>query len=271
MVSIQQQLQKIKKENRLGIMTHIVVGYPSLKESEKIIQTMADAGVDFIELQIPFSDPMADGPTIMQANRHALQNKTKVKDAFGLMKKMSGKISIPLLFMGYFNTIFNYGVERFCREAMECGCSGLIFPDIPLEEEAKEHFLKFAKKYNLSNIRVLSPASTPERIKKNAEVADGFLYFVGRKGTTGAKTKLDEALNCNLEKIKKYVKIPVAVGFGISETKHIKSLIGKAEVAVIGSAVLDRYAKAGIGKELEGVKKFLKLLINSASYKKPTR
>ena len=162
------QLEKIKQEKRVGIMAHIVCGYPNLGESRKLIRTMAKCGVDFIELQIPFSDPMADGPTIMQANQTALENGVKVKDCFQIMKEMSREVEIPLIFMGYFNTVFNFGVEKFCKDARKAGCSGLIFPDIPLEEEDSEHFIKYAKENNLILIRVLSPASTTERIKKNS-------------------------------------------------------------------------------------------------------
>lgn len=268
MSQIEKQLQKIKQEKRLGIMTHIVVGYPNLKENKKMIRLMEKLGVDFIELQIPFSDPMADGPTIMKANSHALDNKTKVRDAFKMMKEMSAKIKIPLLFMGYFNTVLNYGTEKFCRDAAKAGCSGIIFPDIPLEEESEEYFMQYVKKYRLNNIRVLSPASTVERIKKNAKVANGFLYFVGQKGTTGTKAKLDKALITNIKKVKKFVKIPIAVGFGISKAEHVRSLIGKTEVVVIGSAVLDRYAKAKLGKGLKEVEKFLKPLMAVAKNKK---
>ncbi len=163
MTKIEKQLQKIKQENRLGIMTHLVVGYPNLEENKKFILLMANLGIDFIELQIPFSDPMADGPTIMKANQRALDNKTKVKDAFIIMKEMSAKIDIPLLFMGYFNTMLNYGIKKFCYDAKRAGCSGLIIPDIPLEEEQEEHFIKYVKKYHLNNIRILSPASTIDR------------------------------------------------------------------------------------------------------------
>lgn len=268
MFKIKKQLQKIKQDKRLGIMTHIVVGYPNLGESKKLIRLMADLGVDFIELQIPFSDPMADGPTIMKANSHALNNKTRVSDAFKMMKELSAEVEIPLLFMGYFNTVLNYGTEKFCRDASRTGCSGIIFPDIPLEEEVEEHFMQYAKKYQLNHIRVLSPASTVERIKKNSRVANGFLYFVGQKGTTGAKSKLDKSLVMNLKKVKKFVKIPIAVGFGISKVEHIKALIGKTEVVVIGSAVLNRYGNAKLGKGLDEVEKFLKPLISVAKNKK---
>ncbi len=262
MNKINLQLEKIRRENRVGIMAHIVCGYPNLSESEKFIQTMADCGVDFIELQIPFSDPVADGPTIMQANQTALDNGIRVKDCFGLMKKMSEKVDIPLIFMGYFNTVFNYGVEKFCKDARKAGCSGLIFPDIPLEEENSEYFIKYAKENDLILIRVLSPASTTERMKKNAKIAEGFLYFVGRKGITGQKNSLDKNLSANLKKIRKYFKIPIAIGFGISEKKHIQTLKGDAEIAVIGSAVLNAYNSAKRGQEFKEAEKFLKSLKN---------
>ncbi|MBD3238883.1 MAG: tryptophan synthase subunit alpha [Candidatus Moranbacteria bacterium] len=248
------QLQKIKKENRLGIMTHIVAGYPSLQKSEKLLLTMAEAGVDFIEMQIPFSDPMADGPTIMKANKVALNNKTKIKDALDLMSKLTKKIDIPLLFMGYFNTIYNYGLEKFCLDANQAGCSGLIFPDIPLDEEQQENYIEIVRKNDLIDIRLLSPASTQDRIKKNARLAKGFVYFVARKGVTGSEKSLDKSLEKNLNKIKKHLKTPIAVGFGISEKAHLNALKGKAEIAVIGSALLNQYNDKGI----TGVKNFLK-------------
>ena len=211
------QLDKIKKEGRVGIMTHIVIGYPNLEESKKLALLMAKQGVDIIEMQIPFSDPMADGPTIMQANQVALDNGTKVKDCFRMMKELSCEIDIPLIFMGYFNVVFNYGVEKFCHDAKEAGCSGLIFPDVPLEEEEQENFIKHAKENDLIPIRVLSPASTQERMEENAKVADGFLYFVSRKGTTGETSELDKDLSANLAELRKYFDVPIAVGFGVSD------------------------------------------------------
>lgn len=263
MSQIEKQFQKIKREKRLGIMTHIVIGYPNLEESKKLIRLMISLGVDFIELQIPFSDPMADGPTIMIANKQSLDNGIRVKDAFDVMRELSKESDTPLLFMGYFNSIFNYSVEKFFYDASKAGCSGVIFPDIPLEEESNEHFIEYAEKYHLDHIRVLSPASTAGRIKKNAEVANGFLYFVGRKGTTGKKDALDRKLAENLKKIKKHIKIPIAVGFGISKIEHIKALSGKAEVVVIGSAVLDKYRNAKPGEGLRDVEKFLRSLISA--------
>src|SRR5258708_6284881 len=123
---IDQKLQEIKRNKKIGLMTHVVVGYPSLEETVSIVKTMADAGVDFVELQIPFSDPLADGPTIMRACEESLENGTKVKDAFSIMKQLSAEVSVPFLFMSYYNIVFRYGVDRFCRDAKTAGASGLI-------------------------------------------------------------------------------------------------------------------------------------------------
>src|SRR3989338_7466936 len=175
MNKIDQKLAQLAKEKRLGLMTHVIVGYPSIPQTLEIVQEMERAGVDFVELQIPFSDPLADGPTIMKACEVALARGTKVSDAFVVMKKLSQEVVIPLLFMAYYNTVFNYGVEKFCRDAKEAGCQGLIVPDVPIEEEENEHFIAMCKKYHLFNIRVVSPSSTDERLTKNAEVSTGFV------------------------------------------------------------------------------------------------
>src|SRR3989338_1642801 len=127
----------------MKLMTHVVIGYPTLIDTVKIVKTMADCGVDMIELQIPFSDPLADGPTIMRACEKSLENGTKVNDAFVLMKKLSGKVKIPLLFMAYYNTVFKYGTEKFCLDAKNAGAYGLIVPDMPIDEENQEHFYSF--------------------------------------------------------------------------------------------------------------------------------
>lgn len=239
MNKIDQKIAKIKQRKQIGLMTHVVVGYPSLEETILIVKTMAECGVDFVELQIPFSDPLADGPTIMKACEQSLVQGTKVKDAFVVMKTLSSQVSIPLLFMAYYNTVFRYGVEKFCRDAKNAGASGLIVPDMPLEEENYEHFYKFAKKYDLHTIQVISPASTADRLKRNAAAASGFVYCTARQGITGAKKELDPALKSYLKNVKNVFGIPIAVGFGISRSEHIKALREQAEIAVIGSAIID--------------------------------
>lgn len=258
---INQQLEKIKKEKRIGLMTHVVVGYPSLQETIEIVKTMAASGVDFVELQIPFSDPLADGPTIMQACEASLRHGTKVKDAFTVMKELSSQVSIPLLFMGYYNTVFKYGVERFCNDAKTVGASGLIIPDMPVDEEGQEHFYKTCKKFGLYTILVISPASTDERLQKNAPYASGFVYCTSRQGTTGATSQLADGLAMYLKKVKKYISVPLAVGFGISKKGHIHALQGHADIAVIGSALIEVVDKSSEKERMKNIAAFLSNMI----------
>lgn len=236
---IDKQLATIKKEKRLGLMTHLVVGYPSLEITESLVKVMEEAGADFIELQIPFSDPLADGPTIMRACEKALENGIKVKDAFDLAARLTKQVKIPILFMAYYNTVFKYGTKKFCQDAKKVGISGLIIPDIPLEEEHQEHFIKYCREAGLKNIRIISPASTDDRLKKNAQVANGFIYCTARQGITGTQKGLDPTITIFFKNTRKYFKIPIAVGFGISNKERVETIRSFADIVIIGSAIID--------------------------------
>lgn len=239
MQKLKDKLKEIKKEKRLGLMTHIVVGYPSLEATISLVRIMARTGVNIVELQIPFSDPLADGPTIMKACDEALSNGVKVKDAFVIMQHLSSEVSMPLLFMTYYNTVFKYGTEKFCADAKRAGAEGLIVPDVPIEEEGQEHFIYFCKKYNLANIRVVSPISTVDRLKKNAKIANGFLYCTARQGITGARNTLDKNIIGYLKEVRSLFSIPIAVGFGLSKRQHFEALKSYADIGVVGSAIID--------------------------------
>ena len=157
--------------------------------------------------------------------------------------------------MGYYNTVFRYGVDRFCKEAKICGVSGLIIPDMPLDEEPYEHFYQSAKKYDLYPIAVISPASTPERLKLNALQAKGFVYCVSRFGVTGSRSKLNPKLQNYLNTVRKYFKIPLAVGFGISKREHIQAIEKHADIAIVGSAIIDSIKENK--NDFENVRKFI--------------
>ncbi|MCF7905702.1 tryptophan synthase subunit alpha [Candidatus Gracilibacteria bacterium] len=243
------------------LMTHIVAGYPDIETSEELVQMMADTGVTYIEIQIPFSDPIADGPTIMQANQTSLRNGTTTKDCFQLMSRLTKKIKTPLLFMTYFNIVHAQGVENFCCRVHEAGAWGLIVPDIPFDEEAEEHFLRNCKKYNLHAIQVISPLTTDERLKKIAKVASGFVYCVSRLGTTGERKALDPALGSYLTRVRKYIKLPLALGFGISSRAHVEAALTHADIAVMGSKVINLMNETSKGKQIETVQKFLKTIL----------
>lgn len=244
------------------IMTHIVAGYPSLKESEEIALLMCKSGADFIEIQIPFSDPVADGPAIMAANQKALDNGVKVSDCLKLMKNLYKKtkgISVKpkFLFMAYFNILFRFGVEKFCREAVKCGCYGLIVPDMPIDEEKNDHYLKYCKKYRLNAIQVVSPLTSVDRLKLISKHAKGFIYCVSRYGITGVSKVLNNRLKQYLAKVKRSTALPIAVGFGISNRNQIKAVHKYAEIAVIGSKFIEIIKTVKWTKRLQTIRQFL--------------
>jgi tryptophan synthase alpha subunit len=237
--AIDERLEELKITGKKGLMTHVVVGYPSLEATVGLVTAMEKAGVDFVELQIPFSDPLADGPTIQRACEASLANGTKVRDAFAIAKQLTAKVRIPLLFMAYFNTVYKYGVEKFCADAAKAGIVGLIVPDVPLEAAQHEHFLAACKKHNLHNIITLAPTSTDERLKKNAAIASGFVYCMSRQGVTGTHLGLAPDMQAYLENVREHINIPMAVGFGISNRQRMNAVAPHCDVGVVGSAILD--------------------------------
>ncbi|OGK22132.1 tryptophan synthase subunit alpha [Candidatus Roizmanbacteria bacterium RIFCSPHIGHO2_01_FULL_39_8] len=259
MNKIDQKINGLKKCNRIGLMTHLVLGYPNPMDSLKLAKILIDAGSDFVELQIPFSDPIADGPTIMHASEVALRNGATVTKCLELLQKITVYSPIPVLVMCYYNTVFSFGVEEFCHRMKSLNISGLIVPDIPVDEEKNEKFVHFCLKYDLYLIRVISPASSKQRLTLNAKRAKGFVYCISRFGVTGTKSTLDPTLQNYLSNVKKYFSIPIAVGFGISKKEHIDSLQNKADIAIVGSAIIDQIEKSRNYRQnyLDTVKKFI--------------
>lgn len=247
---LQRKLEEIKaRKQKPALMTHVVLGYPNLKESIKIVKAMAKAGADIIELQIPFSDPMADGPTIMLANEEALKNGISVRECFKAAKKLSKEIKVPLLFMSYFNILYRYnngknGVKEFCKAAERAGIQGLIIPDIPLEEQA-DNFWKYTKEFNLAAISIVSPLSTKSRLQKIKQFTkNGFIYCVSTTGTTGIRKSLPKNLKSYLNKVRKEIKLPIALGFGLSNNQQIKEIANYTDIAIVGSAMIEQIKKA---------------------------
>lgn len=261
------KLEEIKqRKNKPALMTHVVLGYPTLNASIKIVKAMAKAGADIIELQIPFSDPMADGPTIMAANEEAINNGLKVKDCFKAVKQLSKEVKVPLIFMSYYNILFRYnkgkdGVKNFCKDAASAGIQGLIVPDVPPEENA-DGFWTYTKQYNLLAIPIVSPVSSNQRLKviKNF-VKQGFIYCVSTTGTTGARKSLPPDLNSYLKKVKAEFKLPLAVGFGISTKEQVAAVCKIADIAIVGSAMIDQIRKQKKSPE-KAAFKFTRELLN---------
>lgn len=243
----------------MRLMTHIVAGYPNFSESEKIALTMAKNGASFIEIQFPFSDPIADGPTILKANQVALEKGSTTEKSFQLLEKLSSKTDTPLLIMTYFNVAHAYGLEDFIKRAVKAGTYGLIIPDIPVDAESYDHFFSLCKKYKVHAVQVVSPLTPPARLKKIARHASGMLYCVASYGTTGERAKLNKQIASYLATVRKHIKIPLALGFGISTPEQAHQAAKHADIVVIGSKVINVYNNSKKDK-LQSVEQFIKKL-----------
>lgn len=218
------------------LMTHIVVGYPSLAASREIVRIMVDAGVDLMELQIPFSEPIADGPVILKANQHALANGVTVGQCLDFGREMARRHPIPFLYMTYYNIVFQYGLNRFAGHMQTAGIRGAIVPDLPPEEAVE--YLDAVVPRGLSPVFIFSPATSDARMQTIARVADGLIYCVARKGVTGDQTDFSQRIGAYLTRCRAATPLPLALGFGVQDKRDVAFLAGKADIAVIGSQTL---------------------------------
>ncbi|MBU0664217.1 MAG: tryptophan synthase subunit alpha [Proteobacteria bacterium] len=244
-MQLEQQLRDRLEKRDILLMTHIVLGYPSFDTNREVIRQMVENGVDCIEMQIPFSEPMADGPVIVRANQEAIKNGTKVADCLSFAAEMTASHNIPFLFMTYYNIIFKYGEEAFFEKARGCGIKGFIVPDLPPEEG--ESFLQLAAEYEIAPILIFAPTSTDERMRVLASKAQGFIYCVARRGVTGVKSVIGEEVLEYLGRCRQATSLPLAVGFGIQDRDDVSALIGKADMAVIGSQTIRLVDEKGAG------------------------
>ena len=237
------------------LMTHLVLGYPSFEINREVIRQMAENGVDCIELQIPFSEPMADGPVIVKANQDALSRGTKVADCLQFAAEVVREFpQVNFLFMTYYNIIFRYGEEAFIRQSREIGIRGFIVPDLPPEEG--KNYLQVSRENGLAPVMFFTPTSTEERMREVAGYGEGFIYCVARKGVTGQKTSMDDALARNLSRYRAATDLPLAVGFGISSREDVAILEGRADMAVIGTATIrlvDEQGPEAVGPFMAGL------------------
>jgi tryptophan synthase alpha chain len=217
-------------------MPFLVAGDPSLEMTGKFIMEMERNGADIIELGVPFSDPLADGPTIQRASQRALEGGVSLVRILAFLRNLRQESAVPIVLMGYYNPIYHYGVERFVNDARTSGADGLIVPDLP-PEEAKE-LIRAARGADLDTIFLLAPTSTPERIERIAEVSRGFIYYVSLAGVTGARKELASGIEESLSHIRRQTSMPVCVGFGISTPEHVRHVGAFSDGAIVGSALV---------------------------------
>jgi len=241
-------LSELKRAGRVGVMAHLVAGYPSEQESKDLAKALAENGADILEIQIPFSDPTADGPVITAACQKALQTGTKPRFALELAAQVVKATARPVLIMSYLNILFRWpgGVERFLREAAAAGVCGTIVPDIPPEEDHEGYFT-LCPRSGVHPIIVVSPNVPRERLAVLKSAASGMVYTTSRVGTTGAASDVaDPTLRGFLQTLHQEIGLPVAVGFGIRDRRQIEALSGLAEVAVVGTYLLETFQNAGV-------------------------
>ena len=240
---IEATFARLQAEGRTGLVVFVTVGYPDVEATLRLVPALVAGGADIVELGVPFSDPLAEGPTIQASTFHALEQGVTAATCLEVARKLrSGDAVVPLVLMGYYNPILAYGQERFCRDAADAGVDGLIVVDLPPEESAPLRDLCLAAGLRL--IYLLAPTSTDERIAEVGKLAGGFIYCVSVTGVTGARDELAPDLEAFVARVRRHTDLPIAVGFGISQPKHFRAVARVADAAVIGSAIIDEVRKA---------------------------
>ena len=239
---ISKRFAELRASAELGIVTYITAGDPSLDATLRFVLTLAEAGADVIELGVPFSDPLADGPTIQRASERALKAGTTLAGVLELVRRIRKSSQVPLVLFSYYNPILQMGLEKFASAAASAGADGVLATDLTPEES--EDYRRIMRLHNLDTIFLGAPTSTDERLAKIAGCSSGFLYLISRTGVTGAKDSLPDDLPALLRRARSVTVLPIAVGFGISLPGHVSVLGGLADAAVVGSALVSEIEKA---------------------------
>lgn len=242
-LTLEEYVRERRAKKPLLLMTHVVVGYPSLDANWTMLEAMDDAGVDLVELQLPFSEPIADGPSFVRANQRAIQTGTPWSAYFDLAWRAAKRFRFPLLFMGYYNSVFRMGQDGFCARLAPAGMRGFIVADLPPEEAVKLNAT--ARAHELEPILLMTPTNSPERLSEIARHASGFVYCVARKGVTGQKTDLSQNVEAFLTRCRAATALPLALGFGIRTPADVRALRGLADIAIVGTACLETWEQRG--------------------------
>ncbi|MBI5123815.1 MAG: tryptophan synthase subunit alpha [Candidatus Omnitrophica bacterium] len=230
------KFRQLKKQKKKAFIAYITAGDPDLRTTEKLVLALEESGVDLIELGIPFSDPLADGPTIQAASERALRGGVSLKKIFKVVERIRKRADIPLVFMTYYNPVLKHGLGRFFRDCRSSGVDGVIVPDLPCEE-AKE-LIGLGRRASVATIFLAAPTSTHSSIKNIARSSRGFIYYVSLTGVTGARSKLPPEVISKVRLIKSITDKPVAVGFGISNAKQARQIAHVADGVIVGSAIV---------------------------------
>jgi tryptophan synthase alpha chain len=233
----------LRRQGRMGLVAYITAGDPSLAATEQFVLALANAGADVIELGVPFSDPVADGPVIQRASERALAGGTTLAGVLSLVNSLRAKTSVPLVLFSYFNPVLQMGLDKFAEAAKMAGADGVLITDVTPEEGVDYRAAMVSR--GLDTIFLAAPTSTDARLALIAKASSGFLYLISRTGVTGAKDQLAEDLPALARRVRRFTDLPIAVGFGISQPGHVSMLGGLADAAVVGSALVQEIENAG--------------------------
>ncbi len=233
----------LRRSGEMGLVAYLTAGDPSIEATEKFVLALAEAGADVIELGVPFSDPVADGPVIQRASERALRDGTTLTKVLSLVKSLRAKTDVPLVLFSYFNPVLQMGLEKSGDAAKAAGADGVLITDLTPEEAIDYRAVMSTR--GLDTIFLAAPTSTDERLALIAKSTSGFLYVISRTGVTGAKDQLAEELPALARRVRRATDLPVAIGFGISQPGHVSLLGGLADAAVVGSALVEEIERAG--------------------------
>ncbi len=236
---IDKTFKKLKETGRKAFIPYIMAGDPDLQKTMERVLLLEDCGADIVELGVPFSDPVADGPTIQRAAERALEAGTSLRKMLVFMRDFRKRSQIPVIFMTYYNPIFKYGEETFVADASDAGVDGLIIPDLPPEEAAS--LIRYCRSRELDTIFLVAPTSTEERMKKILAASRGFIYYVSMTGITGTKLSLEEHFRNHFGKLREMTGKPVAIGFGISTPEDAVNMAAVADGVIVGSAIVKKF------------------------------
>lgn len=239
---------RLRREGRGGLVTYTTAGDPDLPRSGEVLMALARAGADVLEVGVPFSDPLADGPVIQRATERALAGGTSLRGVLDLIGQVRPTIAAPVVVFSYANPLLRMGIERFAQRAAEAGVDGVLALDLPIEEA--EQFRATMSASGVDTVFLLSPTTTTDRIRRAAELGSGFLYGISRLGVTGATDHVAAGARAMVQRIRAQTDLPIALGFGISRPEHVTEVISFADAAVVGSALVSVVAEWGTSDAL---------------------
>jgi tryptophan synthase alpha chain len=259
---ITRAFDQARAAGRPVIIPYVTDGFPELNDTVEVVKALIDGGADIVEIGIPFSDPIADGPTIQRAGQRALNNGFTPAHAFADVQALREQgIDTPIIFMGYYNPVYAYGLDAYVAECARVGVDGLIVPDLPPEES--DPLLEACIKHQVHLIYLLAPTSTPERVEAVLQRANGFIYVVAATGITGARTEFQAGLADYVARVRRHADLPLAIGFGISTRAHVLEAEKLADGVICGSALIDRLERASSDDLLAEARDFIRTLRGS--------